>query len=51
MMKSAGKGLSEKPDRTPEEDDLLDAIQNRRDWICPENLTAVLDWYRTAEKQ
>ena len=51
MMKSAGKGLSEKPDRTPEEDDLLDAIQNRRDRICPENLTAVLDWYRTAEKQ
>ena len=51
MMKSAGTGLAEKPDRTPEEDDLLDAIQNRRDRICPENLTAVLDWYRTAEKQ
>ena len=51
LMISAGKGLSEKPDRTPEEDDLLDAIQNRRDRICPENLTAVLDWYRTAEKQ
>ena len=28
MVKTAGKGLANKPDRTPEEDDMLDMMVN-----------------------
>lgn len=48
MVKFAGKGLLEKTDRTPEEDDMLDMMLHGGNRVCEENLQAVLDWY---EKQ
>ena len=45
MVKFAGKGLSEKTDRTPEEDDMLDMMLHGGNRVCIENLQAVLDWY------
>ena len=45
MVKTAGKSLAAKPDRTPEEDDLLAMMTQGGDRVCLENLQAVLDWY------
>ena len=47
MEKGAGKGLSEKADRTPDEDDLLDMLQNGGDRVDEKNLAGVLEWLRT----
>ena len=44
MVKTAGKGLAEKSDRTPEEDDMLDMMLHG-ERVKEENLSAVLDWY------
>lgn len=49
MVKTAGKGLSEKPDRTPDEDAMLDLLLNGGSRVREENLTAVLDWYQREE--
>ena len=45
MVKTAGKGLAEKEDRTPEEDDMLDMMLHGGERVKEENLGAVLDWY------
>ena len=45
MVKTAGKALAEKTDRTPEEDDMLDMMRHGSERVKPENLKAVLDWY------
>ena len=45
MVKTAGKGLAEKTDRTPEEDDMLDMMRSGGERVKAENLGAVLDWY------
>ena len=45
MVKTAGKGLAEKKDRTPEEDDMLDMMLHGGERVKAENLGAVLDWY------
>ena len=45
MVKTAGKGLAEKSDRTPEEDDMLDMMLHGGERVKTENLSAVLDWY------
>ena len=45
MVKTVGKGLSEKADRTPEEDDMLDMMRCGGERVKEENLSAVLDWY------
>ena len=45
MVKTAGKALAEKTDRTPEEDDMLDMMQCGGERVKAENLSAVLDWY------
>ena len=45
MVKTAGKGLAEKKDRTPEEDDMLDMMRCGGERVKEENLGAVLDWY------
>lgn len=45
MVKTAGKGLAEKKDRTPEEDDMLDMMLHGGERVKAENLCAVLDWY------
>ena len=45
MVKAAGKGLAEKKDRTPEEDDMLDMMLHGGERVKEENLSTVLDWY------
>ena len=45
MVKTAGKALAEKQDRTPEEDDMLDMMLHGVGRVKAENLSAVLDWY------
>ena len=45
MVKTAGKGLAQKTDRTPEEDDMLDMMLHGGERVKAENLSAVLDWY------
>ena len=45
MVKTAGKALAEKSDRTPEEDDMLDMMRCGGERVKAENLSAVLDWY------
>ena len=49
MVKTAGKSLAEKKDRTPEEDDMLDMMQCGGERVKAENLSAVLDWYRAQQ--
>lgn len=46
MVKTAGKGLADKPDRTPEEDDMLDMMLHGGERVSMDNLSSVLDWYR-----
>ena len=46
MSKTAGKMLSEKKDRTPDEDDMLDLLLHGGNRVSEENLAAVLDWYQ-----
>lgn len=46
MVKTMGKSLAEKADRTSEEDDMLDMMLHGGERIKAENLSAVLDWYR-----
>ena len=45
MVKTAGKSLAAKKDRTPEEDDMLDMMLHGGERVKAENLSAVLDWY------
>ena len=45
MVKTAGKALAEKSDRTPEEDDMLDMMLHGGERVKAENLHAVLEWY------
>ena len=45
MVKTVGKGLAEKSDRTPEGDDMLDMMRCGGERVKEENLSAVLDWY------
>ena len=45
MVKTAGKELANKKDRTPEEDDMLDMMMNGGNRVRVENLKDVIDWY------
>lgn len=45
MVKTAGKALKAKTDRTLEEDDMLDMMLNGGERVDAKNLRAVLDWY------
>ena len=45
MVKTVGKSLAEKKDRTPEEDDMLDMMRCGGERVKAENLRDVLDWY------
>ena len=45
MVKTAGKGLAEKSDRTMEEDNMLDMMLHGGKRVKEENLSTVLDWY------
>ena len=47
MVKTAGKALAEKTDRTPEEDDMLDMMVNGGNRVSAQNLKAVIAWYKS----
>ena len=49
MVKTAGKRLAAKKDRTPEENDMLDMMLHGGERVKAENLSAVLDWYSTQQ--
>ena len=49
MVRTAGKSLSEKKNRTPEEDDMLDMMCRGGERVKPEALKAVRDWYSTQQ--
>ena len=49
MIKTAGKGLSNKKDRSPEEDAMLELMLHGGSHVSEENLTAVLEWYQKAQ--
>ena len=46
MVKTVGKGLANKQDRTAEEDDMLDMMLHGGERVKRENLAAVLTWYQ-----
>lgn len=46
MVKAAGNGLADKPDRTAEEDDMLDMMLHGGNRVNIDNLSSVLEWYR-----
>lgn len=46
MVKTAGKGLAAKENRTPEEDDMLDMILHGGERVKFADLKQVLDWYK-----
>ena len=50
MVKTAGKALEKKADRTPEEEDMLDMMLNGSERVKAENLKHIIDWYDTAER-
>ena len=50
MVKTAGKALADKSDRTPEDDDMLDMMLNGSERVKAENLKHIIDWYDTAER-
>ena len=45
MAKTMVKKLAQKPDRTPDEDDMLDLFQNGGSRVSEEHLGSVLAWY------
>ena len=45
MMKTAGKALAEKEDKTPDEDDMLDLMMNGSSRVSMENLSEPVKWY------
>lgn len=49
MVKTVGKSLAAKKDRTPEEDDMLDMMLHGGERVKAENLSAVLDWYNAQQ--
>ena len=50
MVKTAGKALADKSDRTPEDDDMLDLMLNGSERVKAEHLKHIIDWYDTAER-
>lgn len=47
MVRTAGKKLAAKENRTPEENDMLDMMLHGSARVNRQNLHAVLDWYNT----
>ena len=45
MKNTVGKSLARKPERTADEDTMLDLLQNGGSRVSAENLTSLLDWY------
>ena len=46
MVKTAGKGLANKIDRTPEENDMSDMVVNGGKRVSLQNMKAITEWYK-----
>ena len=46
MVRTAGRALEEKTDRTPEDDDMLDMMMNGSDRVKAQNLEEMINWYK-----
>lgn len=51
MKATAGKGLSDKSDRTPEEDAMLELLLHGGNLVSADKLSEILDWYSQGEKE
>ena len=51
MKKTVGKGLSEKPNRTPDEDAMLELLLRGGSCVSRENLTDLLAWYKECRNE
>lgn len=51
MEKTAGKRLAKKPDRTPEEDELLELLLHGGERVSADNLEAVHGWLTTTSEK
>ena len=51
MVRTAGKALARKEDRTPEEDDMLALMLHGGERVRAEALRAVWDWYSALEAE
>lgn len=49
MVKTVGKALENKADRTEEEDDMHDMMLTGSKRVKAENLSALLEWYAGAK--
>jgi predicted NodU family carbamoyl transferase len=49
MVKTAGKSLEKKANRTKEEDVMLDMMQHGGNHVCIDNMKELLDWYEGKE--
>lgn len=45
MVKTAGKALADKKDRTAQEDDMLDMMMNGGERVKVQNLKEIINWY------
>lgn len=50
MAKTAGKGLADKPDRTPDEDAMLELLLRGGSRVSEENLAGVLAWLQSGAR-
>ena len=51
MVKTAGKALAEKENRTTEEDDMLDLMINGGSRVSIDNLAEPIQWYQRIRDQ
>lgn len=49
MVKTAGKALENKADRSPEEEDMLDMMLHGGERVRIQNLRDVIDWYNSKQ--
>lgn len=49
MVKTAGKALENKADRSPEEEDMLDMMLHGGERVRVQNLKDVIDWYNSKQ--
>ena len=50
MKNTVGKKLAAKPDKTAEEADMRDLLQNGGSRVREENLLPIIEWYKNACK-
>ena len=51
MSMTVGKALSNKTDRTPDEDDMLELMKNGGSRVGRDNLKALLEWYASFREE